>query len=606
MIPDFLAPFANHLWQSTLFAGAAGLLALALRKNRARVRHGVWLAASCKFLVPLSLLMALGGHLPRRAAPAAAPSNWPVAVDALSRPFTALPVSAPWPAAPPAHSSLAPLAMGIWACGFLGIAGAWSVRWRRIRAAVRAGSPLRLELPIPAKSSPALLEPGVFGIFRPVLLLPQGIFDRLTPAQLNAVIAHELCHVRHRDNLMAALHMFVETIFWFHPMVWWIGSRMVAERERACDEEVLQLGNEPRAYAEGILNICKLYVESPLACVSGVTGADLTNRIEAIMRNRAAIRLSLAKKAALAAAGVAALGAPVALGMLHTPAVHAQSAAADALRFEVASVKRCTTEDIANARGRAGSGGRGAGGGGGAGSAFGDPGMLRTGCVPLRLLLQMAYIRYAEGQAGPVSQLKDGPVLGGPSWVDSERYTIDAKPASPQTRAVMAGPMLQALLEDRFRLKLHRERKEVPVYALAVAKGGPKLERTKQGGCTPGNPNSLPPPVVPGQPLPCGYIDGAPEGVNAVGVGVASICSLIRGQVGRKVIDRTGLTGLFNYHLDVVVGPPGAPPGGDDPNAPDPLSVVTAALAKLGLKIEPAKGIAEFLVIDHVERPSPN
>ena len=58
--------------------------------------------------------------------------------------------------------------------------------------------------------------------------------------QLEAVIAHELCHVRHRDNLIAAIHMFVETVFWFHPLVWWIGKRMVEERERACDEEVLR------------------------------------------------------------------------------------------------------------------------------------------------------------------------------------------------------------------------------------------------------------------------------------------------------------------------------------------------------------------------------
>src|SRR6266700_2472213 len=78
-------------------------------------------------------------------------------------------------------------------------------------------------------------------------------------------------HARVR-NLIAAVHMFVETVFWFHPLVWWIGKRMVEEREHACDEEVLRLGSEPRAYAEGILSICKLYVESPLMCVSGVSG----------------------------------------------------------------------------------------------------------------------------------------------------------------------------------------------------------------------------------------------------------------------------------------------------------------------------------------------
>jgi beta-lactamase regulating signal transducer with metallopeptidase domain len=108
------------------------------------------------------------------------------------------------------------------------------------------------------------------------MLLPEGIFDRLTVPQLKGVIAHELCHVHYRDNVIAAIHMFVETLFWFHPLVWWIGRRMVEERERACDEEVLRLGSEPRVYAEGILNVCKLYVESPLVCVAGITGLILS------------------------------------------------------------------------------------------------------------------------------------------------------------------------------------------------------------------------------------------------------------------------------------------------------------------------------------------
>ncbi len=99
--------------------------------------------------------------------------------------------------------------------------------------------------------------------------------ERLTPSQLEAVLAHELCHVRRRDNLTSVIHMIVEAVFWFHPLVWWIGARLVEERELACDEEVLRLGSEPRVYAEGILNVCKLYVESPLRCVSGVTGSNL-------------------------------------------------------------------------------------------------------------------------------------------------------------------------------------------------------------------------------------------------------------------------------------------------------------------------------------------
>src|SRR5713101_345537 len=70
------------------------------------------------------------------------------------------------------------------------------------------------------------------------------------------------------------------------PLVWWIGAKLVEERERACDEEVLSLGSEPHVYAGGIVNVCKLYVESPLVCVSGVTGSNLNKRIEAIMTNR--------------------------------------------------------------------------------------------------------------------------------------------------------------------------------------------------------------------------------------------------------------------------------------------------------------------------------
>ena len=240
----------NHLWQSTLFAGVVWLLTLALRKNHARVRHGLWLAASLKFLVPFSVFIALGSLVPRRTAPLAVQSNIYVVMDQVSQPFTAASLPTAVPLAP---SPLPAILLSIWACGFIGITCAWWVRWRRIRAAVLAGSPLRLELPIKARSSPTLLEPGVFGIFRPVLLLPEGITQRLTPAQLQAVIAHELCHVRHRDNLIAAIQMFVETVFWFHPLVWWIGKRMVEEREHACDEEVLREIGEPKAYAEGIL-----------------------------------------------------------------------------------------------------------------------------------------------------------------------------------------------------------------------------------------------------------------------------------------------------------------------------------------------------------------
>ncbi len=97
------------------------------------------------------------------------------------------------------------------------------------------------------------------------------------------------------------------------------------ERERACDEEVVRMGSAPEAYAEGILKVCELYLQSPLKCVAGVTGANLKKRIEAIMNNRSTLALNFAKKAGLAIAGVIAVAIPVILGVTNAPLLRAQA-----------------------------------------------------------------------------------------------------------------------------------------------------------------------------------------------------------------------------------------------------------------------------------------
>ena len=319
------AELIAHLWQSTLFALAAALLTLAFRKNRASVRFWVWLSASLKFFAPFGLLMSLGGHL-----------GWaPVAQRMVAQSTVAQKMAAPevafavariaQPFPEPSHfATRAPgsfywisiALLSVWVGGFVVITLLRLRSWRRIRAAVRRSAPLHIPSAVQIRSSPGLLEPGVVGLFRPVLLLPEGIMERLSPSELETVIAHELCHVRRRDNFFASVHMIVEAVFWFHPIVWWIGARLVEERERACDEAVLHMCREPRTYADAILNVCKLYVESPIVCVSGVTGANLKRRIEAIMINRTGQGLNRAKKLLLAAAGIAALAGPVAIGLL--------------------------------------------------------------------------------------------------------------------------------------------------------------------------------------------------------------------------------------------------------------------------------------------------
>jgi beta-lactamase regulating signal transducer with metallopeptidase domain len=322
----------THLWQSTFFAVVAGLLTLAFRKNRAQVRYWLWLSASLKFFIPFALLIGLGSRLGWM--PAAQKIATPVvsfAVEYVAQPFPETISIMPRLELTNRQSrDWTPLAIaGLWLAGVSVIAIMRLRLWLRVRAAVRDSVPLSIPSAVEIRSAPGLLEPGVIGLWRQTLLLPEGIMERLTPSEMQAVLAHELCHVRRRDNLLASIHMVVEMLFWFHPLVWWIGARLLDERERACDESVLSLGNQPRVYAEAILNVCKLYAESPLVCVSGVTGSDIKRRIEAIMMNRIGLSLNRAKKLLLACAGVAALAAPVAVGVLiavgRLPAIHAQS-----------------------------------------------------------------------------------------------------------------------------------------------------------------------------------------------------------------------------------------------------------------------------------------
>ena len=202
MIPSAFQPLANHLWQSTLFAAAAGLLTLALRRNRAQTRHWLWLAASVKFLIPFSLLVDMGSHLGRNVAPETTPPSLSYVIEQASQPFTIPPprVTAQVMAEAPVNWIPAVLCT-FWAIGSAALIFSWWRQWRNLRTALREASPLDLKIGIEAMISPAFAEPGVFGVRRPILLLPAGITDRLTPPQLKAIVAHEQCHVRRRDNL---------------------------------------------------------------------------------------------------------------------------------------------------------------------------------------------------------------------------------------------------------------------------------------------------------------------------------------------------------------------------------------------------------------------
>ncbi len=165
--------------------------------------------------------------------------------------------------------------------------------------------------------------------------------------------------------------------------------------------------------------------------------------------------------------------------------------------------------------------------------------------------------------------------------------------------------MLQALLEDRFKLRVHRETREVSVYALTVAKGGPKLQPFKEDSCIPYD--SMRPPAQ-DQKVPkfCGAVftvpraQGTNRAVEGLGSSLDEFSKMLGGFLDRPVISKTRISGVFDFHLEYATddGPGAAPLDGP--------SIFTAIQEQLGLKLEPTKGPDEFLVIDHVERPSAN
>ena len=319
-MPVLLQAIANHVWQSTLFAAAVGLLVVVCRRLGPRTRYGLWLAASAKFLIPFSILSTAGRWFgPRAEMPIAPPFSF--AIERVNEPFSSELFSSIAPSQVVTHPvdwmSMANWGLwAIWAVGALCIVVRGVRGMRQVRAAVREALPHAPAGVVPVKLSATIPEPSVVGVFHPVILLPEGIDAHLTPSQFESVLLHEMAHVRRRDNVTGLIHRAVEVLFWFHPLIWWIGARLNDERERACDQDVLRGGIEPKAYAETILRTCELYLTSPLPFASGITASGLKQRIEAIMTEHAAPRLTLARKAVLAAAAFVALASPFVAGLV--------------------------------------------------------------------------------------------------------------------------------------------------------------------------------------------------------------------------------------------------------------------------------------------------
>lgn len=217
--------------------------------------------------------------------------------------------------------------------------------------------------------------------------------------------------------------------------------------------------------------------------------------------------------------------------------------------------------------------------------------------------------------------VENNQISGAPNWVDSERYDVEAKMDSSTAdelrklneddRMAERQHMLQALLVDRFKLKVHRETKELATYALVVAKDGPKFQEAKPGDTYP---NGI---KGPDGQSHAGMMFMGREGLTAQGVPISNLVRHLTRQLGRTVVDKTGLTGKYDFMLRwtpdesqgaMFKGPEGGQPGTAGPSTAEPSgpSIFTAIQEQLGLKLESQKSPVEILVIDHVEKPSEN
>ena len=448
--------------------------------------------------------------------------------------------------------------------------GPWQETFETLRAQLRVARRVRLLV------SGLVHAPAVVGLLRPVVLVPVSALAGLPAEQMEALLLHELAHIRRYDHFVNALQNMVEALLFYHPAVWWVSGHMRVERELCCDDVVVAVTGDAKSYARALAEVGAAEHAHYHAAIAS-TGGSLAYRVARLLGVPQPPSRTHSLAAVAAVAALIAITAIAVAGQTTRP------------MFEVASVKPTGTRDGGQMRPTAG---------------------RLMASAPLRVLMQAAY------------DVQSFQIVGGPEWVESDGYAVDAKASgNPDHKQMML--MLQSLLEDRFQLRIHNESKEMPVYALTPARGGLKLTPPRNGSCVE-EPELLGPLADPGAriqppeqgptPAPrCGGLDvplGA-GGARLIGgkVPMAEFVRVLSRLLGHTVTDQTGFSGVFDVNVDFLPDDttPGlpAPPPGAIPFAVASPSIFSA-VQQLGLRLESAKGPVDVFFIDHVERPSEN
>ena len=580
------ATLLHFLWQGLLVAAVYTAVRFAARGRGPGVRYAIACAAlAIMAAAPVATWFWLSP-------PESVPSSIRATTSAAAS--TAIQTAVMWfPAGEsPVPSAILPWVVSLWLAGVTALCsrlfGGWVLtmrlrsrlvrpapaEWQQAlrRLAARLGVSRRVRLLV----SSWIQAPASIGWLRPVILVPVGALAGLPPEQVEALLLHELAHIRRHDYLVNILQSAIEALLFYHPAVWWVSGHIRAERELCCDDAAVSITGDAVAFARALAGL-QSSSPSSLGTAIAANGGSVADRIARLLGRRRPATRSLSAPGALAAGALLALAAY---------AVFAQPVAR--LKFEAASIKPSNTRSLSMIRPL--------------------PGRLSAD-ANVRLLIQSAY------HVQPFQIVDAPPAI-------AERYGVEATAGRNVSRAELFA-MLQSLLEDRWHLKLHRETRELPVYALSASRGGLKLPPPKDGGCV--NPAADEPldwaggrMAVPDDgPLPaarCGSASvllqsGSGARIQGGSVAMPELARALSLVLGRSVIDRTGSTGLFDVRLDFLpdaTTPAIAPPPPDAQVDPNYVSIVTAVQQQLGLRLESTRGPVEVLVVDRLEKPSAN
>ncbi len=437
------------------------------------------------------------------------------------------------------------------------------------------------------------IAPITVGLFRPRVILPEG-WPEWPAARLGPILAHEQAHLRRHDPLVQWLALLNRAVFWFHPLAWWLESKLAGLAEEACDAAVLEQGHDAGEYAQCLIEMERSVMRAGTRfAVLGMAmpGSGLPGRVKKILDGARPARMSRLRLVGTSAACIAAM---VVFGAATIERVRAQTTAPAAKpKFEAASIRPASPlgRDVPGQPSPLPSNiGRFAGGPG-----TSDPQLVSARLITLHTALLQAY-------GIKLYQL----IASAP--LDSQ-WDIEAKVPAGAT-AEQLNQMLQDLLEDRFHLKVHHEIRDLAAFNLVVAKGGLKLkdsvdariQSTQTGIARSVNSKCVPPADfkafagLAAPPLPCGRPVFSGDRIMAQASNMAALVNILPALLDQKpVIDKTGLTDTYDFRTEFAQAMFGAQ---DDSSRP---SIFTALEQDLGLKLESTKAPIDVLVVDHVD-----